>query len=925
MKYIWEKGGFTLAELIVVITIVVILSTIAFVSFSGYTSKSRDTVRMSDIENINTTLNVFHAYDGWYPSPTSAVDITLSGAVVWTQGVFGSWTTRETGKIFWDLRDPLFGNNYSYSVTSSKREYQLSYILEQSNSFWQSLRNKITYDMPSLHIPETYASYSAYDPSLLDPVIWLDGMDIDGDDDNTDNPPSGTAMTSWTNKWTRWDSGDATVTTGTVSYLDNALNGFTAVFVPKDAGLEFTNSAIDQGEIYYVLHDSWGKVSWMAMQGTSKNYIIGAYDNYRNSLRIGGAPNHLTKSPAIKNSLRRKPFFYSYVTDGTNYEFRNSSNLISLWATNSIDGVTWAINKAGYYTKTNQLADWGIGEVLIFDTTLSDDDRFDVEWYLAHKWWLQGLLDSSHPYVTTPPTSSTSSTSWWGETPPSEPPEIQDFPDAPVFVSGNYNKLFTHGITPWGNHMVFTTPSIIASDLSSPDFLDIVENQKLVYEWYANIPAAYEWEEFTSTGGLDFNIISPIAFSWSKFDLAAYSGIKEIDAVMRASYEYSPFYKDVADNFDSYGTYYVESILWEVIGINPIKPYFCSEILDRKFIYNIASEAEIDASPTNQNSGISGTGWLNNEIKSTEWNLNTEYQTDTLWGYVELLWDSEQPIGFIRLYNSVWIEASYLSGATISLYERDEVEPIYSHPIWDTGTDYIVDLDLEGIGELHEVDRIRIEAAPDQKISLREIEVYIGWNISDGYYTVDSDGIGWQEPYKVYCDMATDGWGWTRVGEDFIGRSYFDDLKDPQNFTGYFAVGNKNNIWENTLRSDIIPPSSIPFAEVLRHSGDEDSYYELYFDNIPNIEFTTEIRLSAWVYGTQKSPFYYIIDYEGSSPTAFVPDEDTSVSATEWRYETIRIPIDDVLEDFSWHIGRDVDASSTPIDITGISMELYYK
>ena len=44
-----------------------------------------------------------------------------------------------------------------------------------------------------------------------------------------------------------------------------------------------------------------------------------------------------------------------------------------------------------------------VAEILVFDTKLSDDDRYGVEGYLAHKWGLQGNLPSNHIYKTTAP------------------------------------------------------------------------------------------------------------------------------------------------------------------------------------------------------------------------------------------------------------------------------------------------------------------------------------------------------------------------------------------------------------------------------------------------------------------------------------------------------------------------------------------
>ncbi|MDD3145260.1 MAG: prepilin-type N-terminal cleavage/methylation domain-containing protein [Candidatus Gracilibacteria bacterium] len=132
MKYF--KRAFTLVELIVVITILSILGTIAFVSYGLYTSNARDSVRISDIENINKSLNIFNIEHGFFPEPDGPHFISYSGSIAWTQGYFGEDLLRKTQKLSKVPVDPLTGSNYAYSVTNNKKEVQFASILENHES-----------------------------------------------------------------------------------------------------------------------------------------------------------------------------------------------------------------------------------------------------------------------------------------------------------------------------------------------------------------------------------------------------------------------------------------------------------------------------------------------------------------------------------------------------------------------------------------------------------------------------------------------------------------------------------------------------------------------------------------------------------------------------------------------------------------------
>jgi type II secretory pathway pseudopilin PulG len=69
-------------------TIITILATIAFVSVFGFLKYARDVSRLENLTRIDSVIELFDLQNGYYPEPEEAVDITFSGAVLWSQGKF---------------------------------------------------------------------------------------------------------------------------------------------------------------------------------------------------------------------------------------------------------------------------------------------------------------------------------------------------------------------------------------------------------------------------------------------------------------------------------------------------------------------------------------------------------------------------------------------------------------------------------------------------------------------------------------------------------------------------------------------------------------------------------------------------------------------------------------------------------------------
>ena len=64
-------SGFTLVELLVVITIIALLATVGLVSYSSATKNARDARRLSDLERVRQALVLRRSDKGSYPSGTN--------------------------------------------------------------------------------------------------------------------------------------------------------------------------------------------------------------------------------------------------------------------------------------------------------------------------------------------------------------------------------------------------------------------------------------------------------------------------------------------------------------------------------------------------------------------------------------------------------------------------------------------------------------------------------------------------------------------------------------------------------------------------------------------------------------------------------------------------------------------------------------
>jgi len=172
----------------VVITILAILWTIAFISMQWYSKSSRDSIRVSDVSNMKTVLELFHLNAWKYPLPDEHGTFTY-----WWNDLFYQW-------YFWDNViqnvsrnmnevpvDPLTDRKYIYSVWANKNELEILALLEwdgvalntisQTNAAWITVIPKITWNYNWLFIKTT--SHIVPIPSIITSQEVLDNIDYD--------------------------------------------------------------------------------------------------------------------------------------------------------------------------------------------------------------------------------------------------------------------------------------------------------------------------------------------------------------------------------------------------------------------------------------------------------------------------------------------------------------------------------------------------------------------------------------------------------------------------------------------------------------------------------------------------------------------------------------------------------------------------
>jgi len=107
-----------MVEILVVVTIISMLASIAAVSYSQFIKQSRDARRKTDVEQIRAAIELYRNFNSIYPA---------TAAVTFGSGAIADGTSTYMRKV---PTDPLVNYTYNYNSVSPFLDYQLCAYLE---------------------------------------------------------------------------------------------------------------------------------------------------------------------------------------------------------------------------------------------------------------------------------------------------------------------------------------------------------------------------------------------------------------------------------------------------------------------------------------------------------------------------------------------------------------------------------------------------------------------------------------------------------------------------------------------------------------------------------------------------------------------------------------------------------------------------
>lgn len=145
------RRAFTLIELLVVIAIIGILAGMVLVSVYGARAKARDALRMTDIDQVSKTLQIYQLDHGSYPNPVSDDSCwIILGVTVNCGAGTANLNTLIQNYLSHPPKDPQSGKGKEYRLNISSNSKYFFLIAELENESYINCSSKcfLRYDYP---------------------------------------------------------------------------------------------------------------------------------------------------------------------------------------------------------------------------------------------------------------------------------------------------------------------------------------------------------------------------------------------------------------------------------------------------------------------------------------------------------------------------------------------------------------------------------------------------------------------------------------------------------------------------------------------------------------------------------------------------------------------------------------------------------
>lgn len=127
-----NKKWFSFVELIVSVTILAVISTIWFISYSWYLWDSRDSQRKSDLAQLGSALKVYKQKRWYYAMPGDKFEILYNTAPIVYQWKFNDKVRLNTLDRL--PLDPKTKGPYLYSIVKNRQQFEIAATLENEDS-----------------------------------------------------------------------------------------------------------------------------------------------------------------------------------------------------------------------------------------------------------------------------------------------------------------------------------------------------------------------------------------------------------------------------------------------------------------------------------------------------------------------------------------------------------------------------------------------------------------------------------------------------------------------------------------------------------------------------------------------------------------------------------------------------------------------